>query len=231
MAISANTLFRFVTDIQWLKKALKDCAFEPRYCIEYDKKQQDGSYYAIPMVCFCDITLTEINEHVNDYGCYGLGLAKQWAKKNISSVIYFNNQESLIRSLYRQLKGKIGDKQSALLCSLLKQYYGATWSSTTGKIRKKILYNERERRYVPRKISVKLLRISVKPPKDFKIENELVKNNRLRFTFDDIKYILVKSEEDRVDMIEFLRENILDTITCNILLSKILTLRQIEEDF
>lgn len=40
MAISANTLFRFVTDIKWLKKVLEDCAFEPRYSIEYDKKNK-----------------------------------------------------------------------------------------------------------------------------------------------------------------------------------------------
>lgn len=165
MAISANTLFRFVTDIKWLKKVLEDCAFEPRYSIEYDKEQEDGSYDAIPMVYFCDITLTEIKEHVKDYGCYGIGLAKQWAKNNVSPVIYFNNKLSLVKTIYEKLNEKLNettlDSQSTFLFCLLKKYYGYTWSSAIRNKKQKILYNEREWRFVPRKISSKILRIKV----------------------------------------------------------------------
>lgn len=55
------------------------------------------------MVCFCDITLTEIKEYIKDYGCYGIGLKKQWAKKNVAPVIYFNNKSSLIKTIYEKL--------------------------------------------------------------------------------------------------------------------------------
>ena len=235
MAISANTLFRFVTDIKWLKKVLEDCAFEPRYSIEYDKEQEDGSYYAIPMVCFCDITLTEIKEHVKDYGCYGIGLAKQWAKNNVSPVIYFNNKSSLVKTIYDKLNDKLNettlDSQSTFLFCLLKKYYGYTWSSAIGNKKQKILYNEREWRFVPRKISPKILRIKVNKAKDFVNENEKIKDKSLKFTYKDVKYIIIGKEDERLNMIKFLKKTIQDNVTCDMLSSKILTLKQIKEDF
>lgn len=36
----------------------------------------------VPIVCFCDMDLSETHEHSDQYGHYALGLTKEWAKRN-----------------------------------------------------------------------------------------------------------------------------------------------------
>ncbi|MFZ4439761.1 MAG: abortive infection system antitoxin AbiGi family protein [Syntrophales bacterium] len=94
--ISANTLFHFTSNIDNLIGILTN-NFYPRYCLEdysvfYTKdmaKRLKYSNIAIPMVCFCDIPLSSIRNHINVYGRYAIGLSKEWGKKkHISPVMY-----------------------------------------------------------------------------------------------------------------------------------------------
>jgi Putative abortive phage resistance protein AbiGi, antitoxin len=94
--VSANTLFHFTSNINNLVGILRN-NFYPRYCLEnfsafYTKdmaKRLGFSNIAIPMVCFCDIPLSNIRHHINVYGRYAIGLTKGWGKrKNISPVMY-----------------------------------------------------------------------------------------------------------------------------------------------
>eukprot|EP01034_Spumella_vulgaris_P011525 gene11525-14663_t len=56
--------------------------FWPRYSLEDFRWQVSGpnshEFAAFPMVCFCDIPLSRIDEHVGFYGSYGLGLSREW---------------------------------------------------------------------------------------------------------------------------------------------------------
>ena len=82
MVVSSNTLFHFTKDLDTIKNILSDGLFWPIYCIEYDKGPNvDGTFNAFPMVCFCDIPLSQISEHLLDYGKYGIGINKQWGKE------------------------------------------------------------------------------------------------------------------------------------------------------
>lgn len=94
--ISANTLFHFTSDLDSLIGILTN-NFYPRYCLEdhavfYTKdmaKRLRYSNIAIPMVCFCDIPLSSIRNHISVYGRYAIGLSKEWGKrKRISPVMY-----------------------------------------------------------------------------------------------------------------------------------------------
>jgi len=94
--VSANTLFHFTCDKNNLLGILTH-NFYPRYCLEDfsyfytpDMAKRLGySNIAIPMICFCDIPLSNIRHHINVYGRYAIGLTKEWGKrKQISPVMY-----------------------------------------------------------------------------------------------------------------------------------------------
>ena len=78
----SDTLFHFTKNINTLKNILQN-GFWPRYCLEdFNWYNAELGYIAYPMVCFCDIPLSRINEHVKFYGDYGIGLTKNWGLTN-----------------------------------------------------------------------------------------------------------------------------------------------------
>ena len=96
MALSANTLFHFTKDSNTLLSILST-KFYPRLCLEKNFfTVKEVGKIAIPMVCFCDIPLSQISEHVEHYGEYAIGLKKSWAIKNGITPILYTHRESLI---------------------------------------------------------------------------------------------------------------------------------------
>jgi hypothetical protein len=60
--------------------------FRPHYCLEdfnviFPGEPEDNLSLAIPMVSFCDIPLSQSQQHLDTYGGYGIGLTKEWAKE------------------------------------------------------------------------------------------------------------------------------------------------------
>jgi Putative abortive phage resistance protein AbiGi, antitoxin len=48
------------------------------------------------IVCFCDLPLSNLSEHLNFYGNYGIGLTKEWGiGKGINPVIYLSQASEL----------------------------------------------------------------------------------------------------------------------------------------
>jgi hypothetical protein len=99
ITISANSLFHFTNNISNLIGILTNNFF-PRYSLEnysafYTQsmaKRLKLINIAIPMVCFCDIPLSSIRNHIKVYGRYAIGLSKEWGeRKNISPVMYALN--------------------------------------------------------------------------------------------------------------------------------------------
>lgn len=233
MALSSNALFHFTSSLDVLKLILNDQSFWPQYCIEYDKgKLEDDSYYAVPMVCFCDIPLSAIQEHISDYGNYGIGMSKQWAKKNVSPITYYKNEKSLSKSLYNSISKSLDVCQKMKWFSLLKRYYGETWSASKNRYRKKVLYNEREWRYVPRSLKKDEAFKKVTDPSTFDslTESTCTKRFSLSFSYKDIKYLFVKTEDDRNELISYLHTTLSET-DLKTLKASILTIKQIKEDF
>ena len=75
--LSPDSLFHFTPSLDNLLGILKN-TFYPRYCYdEFDLIENDAQSFiedAIPMVCFCDITLSQLMSHIRTYGSYGLGM-------------------------------------------------------------------------------------------------------------------------------------------------------------
>lgn len=242
MNISANSIFHFTPKEEYLTNIL-NIGFLPRYCLESNFIMiDDHKRWAIPMVCFCDIPLANIKDHVSKYGYYGIGMTKDWGIKNgLSPILYTTENSQLTKSLIHQRKiivenidkdENISEMYDRALYSsfFIKEYEG--FQNKSDRHEQPIrFYDEREWRYVP---SIMEFKGNSNIPM---ISNELFENKAkiekfnkrlsetcsLRFELSDIKYILLPKEKQIPTFIE--RNNL------NGLSSKILSLEQILSDF
>ena len=108
MNISSNTLFHFTDKIENVISILKE-EFRPHFCLEdlNDFVAPDDRIeeleHAIPMVCFCDIPLSQSMNHRKTYGNYGIGLSKEWGKNNKVSPVLYAHQNSAITDTILQM--------------------------------------------------------------------------------------------------------------------------------
>ena len=242
MNISSNTLFHFTTKFSYLKNILSD-GFWPRYCREY---AWNGFDFAVPMTCFCDIPLSQIINHTDNYGGYGIGMKKTWAKgKGITPVMYIANDSKLSNQVNYKIKS-IGNGQKNyniddfFLLHYIKKVRGETICKDKdgNKIKKQVnFYNEREWRYIPTSHlrSGDYMPVFLKRSEEFensKYDSQTLEH-KLKFDIEDISYIIIKAEGDRSDMIKAVNKIFSEKSEENrqLLTSRILSLKQIKEDF
>ncbi len=251
--ISANTLFHFTNSVDNIKNILTN-HFSPRVCLErIDYFQGEKFDFGLPMVCFCDIPLSQIGNHIKTYGEFAIGLTKKWALNNgISPVLYLQSMSQAIGDInnFFELAG-IKDRHSALhepnyliscyeLFSYCKAYQGSMWRN--GKLKKNIrFYDEREWRYVPNYRwfidSYPQAFLDKNEYRDRNIKNrynEIISEFKIEFTPNDIKYIIISKESERNEMINSINEikrNFYTLMEIDELKSKIISVEQIREDF
>ena len=205
----SSTLFHFTKSLDILKSLLKD-GFWPRYCLEDIAWQgeEDHEFIAFPMVCFCDIPISRISEHVEFYGSYGIGLSREWGLKNgLNPVFYIGNSETLNSALdgVLDLPHELPNEDSRLaslgdtrhLLSYFKPIHGRMIIGDQPV--SKEFYQESEWRYVPRHDKLKgfLRQSEFKDAEKLSLENgNSLKNCMLRFSPSDVKYIFVKTDSD-----------------------------------
>lgn len=118
---SANSLFHFMKEPQYLYWALENKGLAPRYCEEKIKYLNIGfDRIYVLQKCFCDIQLHQLfekfplrlenesvelsqqqynelrdsNNHVELYGKYGLAFSKEWCENNNFQPIHYLNTKS-----------------------------------------------------------------------------------------------------------------------------------------
>lgn len=240
MAISSNTLFQFTGSFKTLKSILSCGYIWPRYCTEFC---WDGYSFALPMACFCDIPLSQIHDHLLFYGNYGIGLSKSWSDKQseLASVLYTKRASRIASHVAYILKTYQNDTfniktEDFIILSRIKKYSGETYSKKEDSFVKRCFYDEREWRYIPKELSPS--NCFIKHGKQ-KIEIEEYLNEKfkyeLTFSTNDIKYLIVNTEKEREELIRLLSDGKLLGKTSNkertLTMSKILTVKQIQEDF
>lgn len=249
--ISSNSLFHFTSEKKNLLSIL-DKEFLPRYSYESVKLKSDslrvGMSQAIPMICFCDISLSQIQNHINEYGNYGLGMTKEWGIRNkLNPIIYLNSDSSISNSIHdltinilELLDGKctkplknVSDEFMNLL-NFLKPYEGNSSKNPNKKIR---FYDEKEWRYVPNINFDERNSLTLDEFGDNLIRekaNQEVEKHKLGFTINDIKYIFIKSNSEIHEFVEAIR-NIkglrYSPKEVDILTTKITTIENLKEDF
>lgn len=214
-----------------------------------DESQEE----AFPMTCFCDLPISQIASHLEFYGSYGIGMSKQWGMKNgLTPLTYIHkNSTQLIylRNLAKLIFSSTEDDdytsrnhpryQLFELAGFFKPYTGEMWR--INKYVTKRFYDEREWRYIPfilpetDEINQLDYRLNQKEflndVKRAKANKYLADNHQLKFDFDDIKYIIIKSDEEAQAMTETINSLSFSNIQKNILITKIISTQQIFEDF
>ena len=218
---SANALFRFTTKLEYIESILENKAFMPRYneeSIDYLKLNQLEKI-AFPMVCFCDISISKIRNHCEDYGKYGIGMNKKWGiNKNIQPIHYINENSELIKDfsyLFNKLKedenSDFDEYRNYLLSYLffIKPLQGEM--RKLGDYTKKNFHDENEWRYVPKmkdtELPPALIQKSHLNDKSYKSYSSGIKESNqlwLEFEYEDIKYIFGESEFDKQELMKFI---------------------------
>ncbi|MBK5286741.1 MAG: hypothetical protein JJE25_15225 [Bacteroidia bacterium] len=260
MSLSANSLFHFTT-LDALKGILKN-GFYSNCSIEQVIFSVDIFPVAIPMVSFCDIRLTQVQEHISRYGSYGIGLRKEFGVKNgINPIFYLLENTPPHRLMKRliSLSFKLNNKETkdSLVLSpddkinleslleiivFLKLKQGRRWNKSEWKFYDDVIdfYDEREWRFFPglRKADnpnlIPLPFIPILETLDYKGGIEFWdQDNRqfpLMFTNEDLKYLIVKNENDIKHLIDYMKMENIFPEHFESAITKITTIDRIKED-
>lgn len=219
-----GTLFHFTGTFENLVGILTS-DFHPRYCLEGTADwlggDDDSMSYALPMVCFCDLKLSQLGNHMATYGNYGIGLTKEWGRKRGVSPIFYLNRASRTVGLISELlaaytvQDSDGGKQPSPfvhaiseLFGYVKPYEGNMYRD--GKYVMTRFYDEREWRYIPESYEKRgIEHLPFRMNKDG-FQNELARAvfnkkagelDQLHFEPVDIRYLLVKSEHEVLPLV------------------------------
>lgn len=251
---SANVLFKFMGNMDFLKNIIRKKAFIPRY---NEENLEYLNIYGVdkivfPMVCFCDINLSRLDSHVKYYGPYGIALKKKWGIEKGIQPIHYINENSYIRKDLSYLFSKsynalsqneeVSEYNDYLLTHLLfiKPLVGKMLKNE--EYDEKNFTDEKEWRYVPEILeedNINLIIPSVYIDRENAYDYYSNKLNNiehlwLHFDYEDIEYIMVSSEKDREEFISFIEEEIdneEDKMKKYILISKIIVYDIINKDW
>lgn len=219
--LDSNCFFHF-TPVMWNLYDILRNGFAPNYSLELIKLDRTNVIAGIwiPMVCFCDLPLKFLKDHMDYYGNFGLGLRKSWGiEMKMNPVLYFHDNSSLFNHIFDAMKllenahttNWIDIKSITQgILGYLKPYRGI---STRNLSEEKTFYNEREWRYIPDVIN----KMSAIPfnkrdinqqRKSFNTRIHHYQYNRLRLNInpDDIKYIIIKDEKHKSTMVNHLAD-------------------------
>ena len=251
--LSTNTLFHYTTEIEYLEDILQN-GFSPRMSIETITNESDELNVAFPLKCFCDIPMSQVNMHMKTYGHYAIGLNKDWGiKNNVSPLLYFCKDSLIIKSIFEignliSEREDITEKDISSLGRILlyaKPYTGRFFRNGHFLEDEVRFYDEREWRYVP---PIEVLEneeidlLIYDEDEDFYNMEKMNDINifiaskdylKLKFEPKDIKYIIVKNDDEVIRILDILTKCFskfpYDDI--QILGTRVITSQQIHEDF
>ncbi len=250
MALSADSLIHYTSELDNLKGIIRSSGFRFSYCEEKLKTRGGQNFQAaIAMVSFCDIPLSDYKKHFYNkkntqdlgyYGDYGIGLSKKWANRNgLNSVFYIEYNSfvgTAIRRDYTEFinsTNEIDHNTSPQVFLYCKNYQGDLSRKQRLVKTDYRFYDEREWRLVPDNKMLKgqspILDISVYQL-DRQHYNDNISNILLPFEINDISYIIVKNESE-VKEIYGLLQSVTHRELIDLTAIRVLTSEQIISDF
>lgn len=211
-----DILFHF-TGTKGLRGILKEEGFRPSYAKETIVGIGKVRKFAVPIVSFCDLRLSELPLHMKKYGSFGIGLTKEWAQANgLNPVSYANQSSEFTNSLLAGIEEyfiqiqSISDWSNAMSASnsymnilnverYIKNYEGDLIrdSRNLGRYR---FADEREWRYVLPLLTKNILPFiaeeTIIKPGSKSFFNAQIAHFHLKYSASDVKYIIVPSEKN-----------------------------------
>lgn len=252
---SANSIFHFKDERKFIEEILKTKRISPRYVLE-DMDYLNFPLFtelAMPMLCFCDIKLHQIINHVDFYGEFGIGFSKKWIiQKGIQPIHYLNPNSKFLNDFKNELRTLLNENHSLpeenkdyifKKLGYIKPLFGKMWDNNTNGYVNKNFHDENEWRYIPEIINEEEFSPFIASNSKVSIDsssyrfrlNEALKlapNLSLCFDLKDVKYIFVRSSEDRIKIITFIQNELDDDDESKyLLISKIQTIEEIKEDY
>lgn len=240
MSLSTNSVFHFTKSIDALKSIIIS-DFRIKYCLETIEAKDRTIQFAVPMASFCDIPLSQVSAHIDKYGGYGIGLKKSWAKrKGLNPVLYLEKNSSILNKVL--IPEKFAEAENRAVQGFLrftKNYEGELKRNGELINKEYRFYDEREWRYCPDieqlyNNSEFIIHDIERYHSEKDYINSRLHDTRLSFTLRSITYIIVKEDDDILDLIDHLSGSTFkekDREYINILISKIITSKQIRTDF
>jgi len=211
-----SILFHFTRTHDALKGILRT-TFHPSMAREIIENNGANKEFAVPMVSFCDLGLSELPVHMKKYGRYGIGMSKEWAmRQGLNPVAYVNQGSEFTNHLLDGIQTyfdhlnttpnltALSDLSDSYMKILNVQRYIKNYRGTlrrSGKADKIYTFaDEREWRYVlPLETPglfpfVPINLISDKQQKEK--WNGLLADHKLTFSANDIKYLIVERESN-----------------------------------
>ena len=244
MALSSNSIIHFTNSKESLQGILTD-NFKLSYCIENIILNNKPIGFYVPMVSFCDIPLSQVKDHIKKYGAYGIGLTKEWAERQkLNPVLYVEKNSSLSESYinvyfeYVVNSGKklqqLDNKEKSIVDILryIKNYQNDLIRG--GNVFKDYRFSdEREWRHV---LNFNEEAQFIYAKNDFvsAVASNSIANFRLEFEPNDIKYLIIQSEDEISEFLNVLRNTKGKKYTYNDVervMTRLITTEQIVEDF
>jgi hypothetical protein len=241
----SNTLFHFTKNMDILFSVLKD-GFWPRYCLEDTQwyRVEGHEYKAFAMVCFCDIPISRISDHVGFYGSFGIGLTKEWALKNdLNPVLYIAGDNPLYKAITTtaSIAARTTEKSDhakateSIRCMFAHIKPVSGHMIVNGEPVQKEFYQESEWRFVARneKINAFMSHEQFRDEKLLKRNNELTwELCRLKCLPSDVRYIFVPTDGDIPNIMNFLQTKMdqYPNADLKVLMSRVTSLESISRD-
>lgn len=243
--LQADVFVKYMNKAEFLMESLENKTISPRYVsedvsfLDFKIGNQNIKKLWIPMTCFCDIPLNRINNHIKEYGAYGIALKREWGIKNKLTPINYLLPDSEIHKEIKNLIAYANNSSSSseIYSFILNFMFYSKPIQGIQSDRKRKFIEEQEWRFVPdiSKIKGEFAQFYYTDDLNMVEMSNLLKNYkkaRLNFGFEDIKYLIVP-KDDKLTFIEEVMNN--DDINNGMekyeIVSKIICISEIMEDF
>jgi hypothetical protein len=195
------------------------------------------------MVSFCDLRLTQLSNsktsiHTTDFGNFGIGFLKRWGFRNGISPVTYVHQNSKATSLIEQLGSELQNKKYKSIRKTIPELikfvkpYESNYQKGRFQTDKRRHYDEREWRYVPDDTTFPVISNFNYNAKNTKTLNERLSTEfKLSFSNNDVKFIVIDKNTDKDEIIESIKAIDLSQSAVEDLITKIISIEELNEDY